>query len=101
MPTRAERPPRARREFLAAARWIAQDSPSAARGWRAAVLDAGGLLGEHPLAGSVRPELGTTSLRFLTLQRFPYVLAYNPEAQPPLIVRILHAAPDLPTALAE
>ena len=66
-----------------------------------AVLEAGRLIGEHPLVGSVRPEFGTTSLRFLSLQRFPYLLAYNPEADPPLIVRILHAARDLPTALAE
>jgi toxin ParE1/3/4 len=64
-------------------------------------LEAGLSIGEHPLVGSRRPELTSASLRFLPLKRFPYLLAYDPDRNPPLIVRVLHAARDLPTALAD
>jgi toxin ParE1/3/4 len=86
---------------LAATRWIARDSPSAARGLRAAVSEAGRSIGEHPLVGSRRPELTSAPVRFLPLKRFPYLLAYDPERTPPLILRIVHASRDLPVALAE
>jgi toxin ParE1/3/4 len=35
------------------------------------------------------------------LTGFPYVIVYNAERRSPLIVRILHAARDLPEALKE
>ena len=101
MPKRAELSARARRELLAATRWIARDSPGAARALRAAVLQAGQLIGEHPLAGAQRPELTSAPLRFLTVKRFAYLLAYDPDSDPPMIVRILHAARDLPTVLSD
>ncbi len=59
------------------------------------------MLGEDVLIGSARPELSSSPLRCLSLKRFPYLLAYDPEREPPLIVRLLHAARDLPTALAD
>ena len=97
----AELSPQARKDLLAATRRIAVDSPWASRRFRTAVAAAGELIGKHPHAGSVRPEFLAGPTRFLTLKRFPYLLAYNPEASPPLILRIIHAARDLPAVLSD
>jgi toxin ParE1/3/4 len=97
----AELSPRARREAQAAARWIARDSRSAARDFRLAIIEAARLIGEHPKGGSVRDEFVQGPTRFFPVGRFPYLMAYNPEASPPLILRVVHAARDLPVVLSE
>lgn len=91
--------PRARRDLLAAMRWIAKDNPAAARGLRDAVAAAAERVGLHPLVGGLRPDLVGESYRFVPLTGFPYVIVYNAARRPPLIVRILHDARDLPDAL--
>jgi toxin ParE1/3/4 len=101
MAKKAELAPRARHDLLAAVRRIAKDSPAAARRFRAAIIAAGELVGDHPLAGSLRPEFAPGPTRFLALQRFPYLLAYNPKTSPPLILRIIHAARDVPSVMSE
>ena len=48
-----------------------------------------------------RAELADESVRFVTLTGFPYVIVYNAERRPPLILRVLHGARDLPEAMKE
>jgi len=38
-------------------------------------------------------------MRFLAVHGFPYLLVYNADRRPPLIVRVLHGARDLPSLL--
>ena len=56
-------------------------------------------MGEHPRMGVERPELADAPVRFLPLIGFPYVLVYDAETRPPLILRGLHGARDLAGAL--
>jgi toxin ParE1/3/4 len=84
-----------------AARWISGDSPSAARRFRVAVTDLARLLGEHPHVGTSRSELADEPLRFAVVSGFPYVVLYDPTADPPLILRVLHGARDLPEVLRD
>ena len=93
--------PAARRDLIAAVRWIAQDNPAAARALRDAVANAAERIGEHIHIGNQRPELADERYRFVSLTGFPYLIAYNADRLPPLIVRILHGARDVPEALRD
>ncbi len=93
--------PQARRDLLDAIRWIAKDNPAAARALRDGVATAAMRIGEHGHIGTLRPELADEPYRFITLTGFHYVIVYNAERRPPLIVRILHGARDLPEVLRE
>jgi len=89
----------ARQDVRAIVAWIARDNPRAAREFRTAVQRAGLLLGEHPEIGSLRTEIAAAPFRLFVLKDYPYVLIYNAERTPPLILRVLHGARDLPDAL--
>ncbi len=91
--------PRARRDLLAAVRWIDKDNPAAARALRDAVATAAERIGGHPEIGTVRIDLTEEPYRFLTLTGFPYVIVYNAGRRPPLVLRVLHGAMDLPEIL--
>jgi len=93
--------PRARRDLLNATLWIKRDNPPAARALRQAVAAAAKLIGEHPLAGRTRSELANSSFRFVALTGFPYVIVYDAESRPPVIIRVLHGARDLPEAMRD
>lgn len=93
--------PQARRDVLEAARWIAADAPAAARALRDALAIAAHRLGAHPDCGVARPELAEPPVRFLILTGFPYVLVYDAATKPPLILRVLHGARDLPEILRD
>jgi toxin ParE1/3/4 len=93
--------PRARRDMLEAASWIARDNPAAARALRDAVAEAATRIGDFPLSGHLRPDIAGAPWRFVTLRGFPYVVVYNADRKPPLIVRILHGARDLPELLRD
>jgi toxin ParE1/3/4 len=91
--------PRARREMVAAARWIAKDNPYAATAFRNAVADTAERVGRHPLIGVARPHLLQECYRVLTFSGFPYLIVYNAERKPPEIVAIIHAVRNLPPLL--
>ena len=93
--------PRARRDLLAAIRWIAKDNPAAARALRDSVAHAASRIGAHPGVGVLRPDLADEPYRFVVLTGFPYLIVYNAARRPPLILRILHGARDLPELLRE
>jgi toxin ParE1/3/4 len=91
--------PRARRDLLEAIRWIAKDNPTAASGLRSAVIEAARRIGDHPRIGVVRAELADAPIHFLALTGFPYLIVYDADEIPPLILRVLHGARDLPDIL--
>ena len=87
---------RAQRELDGALQWIARDNPLAAQ----AVLEAAERIGEHPKIGVVRTDLTVTDrYRFVVLSGFSYLLVYAADRNPPVIVRIVHGARDLPRVL--
>jgi toxin ParE1/3/4 len=93
--------PRARRDLLESVQWIARDNPDAARALRDSVALAARRLRDHPESGVEKPALADPLIRFLVLTGFPYVIVYDSERRPPLILRVLHGARDLPEILRE
>ena len=91
----------ARRDLLEATTWIARDNPQAAEAFRRSVARILKRIATHPLASPHRPELTTRPFRFAPLSGFPYLVVYDPTAIPPLVLRIIHGARDLPTLLAD
>ncbi|MBO9559867.1 MAG: type II toxin-antitoxin system RelE/ParE family toxin [Caulobacter sp.] len=92
--------PHARRDLIEAEAWIRSDRPSAAAGFRRAVLRGARQIFEQPKCGVERLEIADRPHRFLVVGGFPYLLVYDAERRPPLIVRVLHGARDLPTVLS-
>jgi toxin ParE1/3/4 len=80
---------------------IAEDSPRAAVELRTEVTRAAERLGAFPSLGVRRRDWTARPVRLLNLKRFPYVLVYDYEVSPPLILRVLHAARDLASILAQ
>ena len=99
--TAAALAPAARRDLLDAARWIAKDNPRAAMALKDALVRAARRIGKHPAIGVERPDIANPPIHFLPLTGFPYVLVYDADRRPPLILRVLHAARDLPELLRE
>jgi toxin ParE1/3/4 len=91
--------PRARQDLLEAVRWIAKDNRTAAKGLRNAIARAAERIAEHPRIAPARLELADESIRFLTLTGYPYIVVYDAERIPPLILRVLHGARDIPAVL--
>ena len=93
--------PKARSDLAAAIRWISRDNPSAARGLGKAVVAAAKRLGDHPDLGRERLDLTTSQYRTFALTGYPYVVIYDAALRPPIIIRILHGARDLPETLSD
>ncbi|MEQ8345157.1 MAG: type II toxin-antitoxin system RelE/ParE family toxin [Sneathiellaceae bacterium] len=93
--------PRTRRDLLEAVGWILADNPPAARALRDSVAEAAERLGRHPELGAIRTALADPPVRFLVLTGFPYVIVYDSGQKPPLILRVLHGARDLPDLLPD
>ena len=97
--TRAVLSPAAERDILSIIEWIAAENPVAARGFRVALGRLASTIGDHPLTGALKPHLASPPIRFVPIRGYPYVVVYTPDRSPPLIVRVLHGARDLPDAL--
>lgn len=91
--------PAADRDIRAAWHWIRRDSRQAAAAFRATVTEAAYRIADHRDIGVVRPEITSEAVRFLVLARFPYVLVYDPEPMPPVILRVLNASRDIERVL--
>ncbi len=85
----------ARRDLTVATGWIAKDGRKAALRFQARLKAAVIRLGEHPQTGVTRPEWAHEIYRFIVLSGFPYLLVYNSQRQPPVVMRILHGFQDL------
>jgi toxin ParE1/3/4 len=80
--------------------WIAHDNPVAAQGLLDTVLKAAERIGEYPQIGVRRSDLTATArYRFVVLTGYPYLIVYAADRDPPVIVRVLHGARDLPRLL--
>jgi toxin ParE1/3/4 len=90
---------RAQRELRAAAKWIAEDDPAAADALLAAAMTAARRIEARPKLGRIRLELAPARYRFWSLRGFPYLLVYDAEAEPPMILRFVHQSRDLPAVL--
>ncbi len=99
--TRAVLSPAAEQDILEIVEWIAGENPAAARGIRTALDNLATTIGKHPRIGALKAHLASPPIRFLPIRGFPYVIVYTPERDPPLILRVLHGARDLPEVLRE
>ena len=80
--------------------YIAGDDLEAANNVEEVIQAACGFLAESPLAGRIREDLTALPLRFWLVQPYRnYWIVYNPEKKPLQIIRIIHAARDLPRLL--
>ncbi|HEV8047389.1 MAG TPA: type II toxin-antitoxin system RelE/ParE family toxin [Terriglobales bacterium] len=80
--------------------FIAKDNPAAADRVEDAIFSACELLAREPLIGRERHDLTELPVRFWVLQPYSnYLIVYRPEKKPLQVVRILHAARDLPQTL--
>lgn len=68
--------------------YIAADSPAAATRFREAILDAIRNLSAFPQLGHVRPDIASGQIRFHLVRE--YLIAYVPEAEPLLVLAIVH-----------
>lgn len=94
--------PEAENDLFAIWSYIAKDSADAANDVEHSIYLACDLLLEAPLAGRNRPDLTPLPLRFWLVQPHKtYFIVYDPIRQPLQIVRIVHAARDLPSTLRQ
>lgn len=80
--------------------FIAGDNLQAADRVEAAIFRACDLLADSPLVGRIRSDLTALPVRFWVVHPYSnYLIVYDPEKKPLQIIRILHAARDLPAVL--
>jgi toxin ParE1/3/4 len=91
--------PKARNDLAESTRWIAKDNPAAARALRVAVQKMAKILGEHPHSGRERSDIAPPPVRFMALPGYPHIIIYDAALNPPMILRVMHGARDLPELL--
>lgn len=67
---------------------------------RDAVAAAAAQIEGNSLIGATRPLPGAGQRRVLLLRGFSYIMVYTIDADPPIILRILHTSRDLPGILS-
>ena len=88
-------------DLQAAARYIRQHNPTAARGFLVAAYDTFEFLARHPGAGRPRADLGFAEVRSWRVEGYRnYLVFYRETADGIQIWRVLHGAVDLPTRLS-
>lgn len=92
--------PAARDDLAQALAWIASDNEAASRAMLRATVQSARRIVERPMLGRVRPELLPAPYRFWRVAGFPYLMVYNADRQPPVVLRVLHMARDLGPLLA-
>ncbi len=96
---RAVLSPAAERDVVEIVTWIAAENPVAARGFRMALEQLAIAIGDHPEISAWKPHIASPPTRFLPIRGYPHIAVYTPERDPPLILRVLHGARDLPDLL--
>lgn len=77
--------------------YIAGDDIEAANRLESAIYEACTLLADTPLAGRFREDLTDLPLRFWLVQPYRnYWIVYDPEKKPLRVIRIIHAARNIP-----
>ncbi len=100
-PTAARFTREALADLRTAVEWISREDPAAADRLRITANEAAKSIGEHPIIGAVRTEFAPERFRFFVLRRFPYLMVYEPDQDPPRILRVVHASQDLAVVLAD
>jgi toxin ParE1/3/4 len=80
--------------------WIATDNEQAADRLMADIRSACEQIAVHPALDGRHPQWAPSPLRFL-LVRKNYWIAYDPAAHPVRIIRVLHAARDIPKVFGD
>ncbi|MBF0587733.1 MAG: type II toxin-antitoxin system RelE/ParE family toxin [Magnetococcales bacterium] len=93
--------PQARRDLIEIIKWLAERNPDAAYASHNFLDDALGRLGDYPEIGFTREELADPPVQFLSMAGSPYILVYDADERPPLVLRVLHGARDLPELLQD
>ena len=75
-------------------KYIAEDSPQAARRVREEILAAIRALAPFPDIGHKRPDLTSQPLRFIVVRE--YLIAYAPEEKPVWVVAVMHGTTQPP-----
>ena len=91
--------PRAARERERAATGIAEDNADAAKAFLQAALAAAARVAAKPDLGS-RRRYAPGRYRFWPVPRFPYLLVYDAETRPVVILRVARMAQDIPHLLS-
>jgi len=91
--------PVARDDLAQALAWIARDDEAAARAMLQATVRSARRIVGRPMLGRVRPELLPAPYRFWRVAGFPYLMVYNADRRPPVVLRVLHMARDFPPLL--
>jgi plasmid stabilization system protein ParE len=80
--------------------YIAGDDLEAANCVEEAIYAACASLADAPLAGRIREDLTALPLRFWLVQPYRnYWVVYHPETKPLQVIRIIHAARNIPHIL--
>jgi antitoxin ParD1/3/4 len=80
--------------------YIAGDDLDAANRVEEAIYTACAFLADTPLAGRIREDLTSLPMRFWLVQPYrSHWIVYNPGTKPLQVIRIIHAARDLPPLL--
>lgn len=93
---RARLAPGALQDVRDAVFWLEERNPAAADGFLEAVYDATERIAEFPDAGLRRADLLPDRIRLHLLRAFSYELVYRLDRDPPVVLRVLYAARDLP-----
>jgi plasmid stabilization system protein ParE len=92
--------PQALTDIFDIVNFIAEDHPAAAGKVEEAIFKACEFLAENPFAGRERKELTPLPVRFWVIQPYSnYLIVYRAEKKPLQVIRVLHAARDLPRVL--
>jgi plasmid stabilization system protein ParE len=79
---------------------IAQDKPDAANKVERKIVATCRRLASHPLIGTLRRDLTSREVRFMTVPRYPnYVIVYRPDTVPLQVIAVLHGMRDLKPVL--
>jgi toxin ParE1/3/4 len=94
--------PSAQRDLDDAVGWLTrEESEARANAFREAALRSMRRIVARPLLGSLRPTLAPPPYRFWRVTDFPYLIVYNADRTPPLVLHVLHMKRDLPPLLAD
>lgn len=93
--------PRARRELIRAAAKIAEDNPAAGDDLISEAISAAERICASPMLARTELRLAPARYRFCSLQRFHQLLVIDTDADPIVVVRLVHQSRDLVALLGD
>ena len=93
--------PRALRELRAAAIYIAKENAEAAERFLTEAIRAAERISANPMLARVDSRFAPPRFRFWSLIPFHYLLVFDTKLDPPVVIRFVHQARDLPVILRD